>query len=124
MSAQKHLSELFPWLTSSFVQNMIERSEQRNDVVLKSFNAEKCFNKGEGFSSYMIAVTALFRYESTDCEKESNILLKIALRTDDFRKMCEECLIYEREIEAYTVILPAVKNLFESVGVSADIAPR
>lgn len=124
MNVQSNILALFPWITSNFVQSVIEKSEPGKNVILKSFTAKKCCDAGENFSSYMIAVNALFTDGLTESEEQSDFLLKIALPTEDYGKICEECLIYEKEIEAYTKILPAIKSAFESIGVSADIAPR
>lgn len=123
MSKQINISELFPWITSSFVQDVIEKSEQSRNVVLKSYTAEKCFNDGENFSSYMIGLNVLYENENHE-EKQSDFILKIAIQTEEFAKICEECLLYDREIEAYTKVLPAVEKLYEAVGVSARIAPK
>lgn len=123
MSAEYKIFELFPWITPSFVQNLIKKSEQSENVTLKSFDAQKCFNNGENFSSYMIGLKTIFESES-DGEKSRDFLLKIAIQTEDFQKICQETLLYEREIEAYTNVLPAVEELLKSVGESGQIAPR
>lgn len=115
--------ELFPWISSNFVQSIIEKSERNNNVVLKSFNAKQCFNEGENFSSHMISMKVVFENGIED-EKQRDFLLKIAIQTEEFAKICKECLIFEREIEAYTKVLPAVEKLLESIGVGGQIAPR
>lgn len=126
MSTHNNVLELFPWITSNFVQSLIENSEANKNVILESFNAQKCFNDGENFSSYMIGLRVVFnnKNENEGNEYQRDFLLKIAIQTKDYIQICEECLIYEREIEAYTKILPAVDKLLESVGVSGQIAPR
>ncbi|XP_031628478.1 uncharacterized protein LOC116344183 [Contarinia nasturtii] len=123
MGEECKVFELFPWITSSFVQNLIEKSEQSKHAILKSFTAKKCFNDGENFSSYMIGLKAIFESELHG-EKSCDFLLKIAIQTEDYAKICAESLLYEREIEAYTKVLPAVEKLLESVGEFGQIAPR
>lgn len=124
MSTQKNVQELFPWVTSSFVQNLIVKSELNKKVTLKSFDIKRCFDDGEGFSSILIGLNVVFEIENVNNEKQRDFILKIAILTEDYRKICEECLIYERETEAYTNILPAIEKLLESVGVPGQIAPR
>lgn len=123
MSAENNIVTLFPWITSSFVQHIIARSEQRKDVTLKSFSVRKCFESGENFASYMVGLE-VFIDNGSDVSDKRDFLIKIAIPTDEFSRMCEECLYYEKEIETYTKILPAIDGALNSAGVSADIAPR
>lgn len=122
MSSQSNIMELFPWIKSDFVQNVIEKSEPNKNIILKSFNAQKCFNDGENFSSYIIGLNVV--YENEGHEKKRDFLLKIAIQTDEYIRISEECLICEREIEANIKVLPAVEELLNSVGVSGRIGPR
>ena len=116
--------EFYPWITFEFVQKLIEQSEPNKNVILKSFNAKKCFNDGENFSSVMVGLEVLFEDVNEGNEKQRNFLMKVAIQTEDYNKICEECLIYEKEIEAYTIVLPAVEKSLDLVEVSGQIAPR
>lgn len=126
ISEQNSILESNPWITSSFVKNLIEIAEQDENVALKSFNVKKSFNKGENFSSQMISLRVIFdgKRNGGSKEEEKDYLMKIAIKTDDLAKIFEECLVYEREIAAYTMVLPAVEECFNAIGVSARIAPR
>lgn len=123
MSEQSVL-KLFPWITSDFVQAIIENSEQTKNVALKSFDAQLAFKSGESFSSQMVTLAVVFGDKSEDGERRKDFLMKIAIQTEDFAKVCEECHIYEREIEAYTRVLPVVEKCFDSIGITGRIAPR
>lgn len=123
MCEKINISKLFPWITRSFVQKLIEKSEQNEQVVLKDFSTKKCFDSGLSFSSTMIALRVLIDDGHGD-EKERDFVIKIALQTEEYSRLCEECLIYEKEIETYTKILPAIKNALELQGNSGQIAPR
>lgn len=127
MSEISNISKLFPWITSDFVQKVIEKSEKSKDVILESFTTKKCFNDGENFSSYMIGLNVFFQKSVENGEKQvcsSNFLLKIAIQTEEYAKIEKECLVYEREIAVYTQVLPAFERLYESVGIFERIAPR
>lgn len=124
MSAQSDILELFPWITTNFVQSLLEKSERNKSVLLKSFNAKKCFNDGENFSNHMIGLKVVFEHGNDSDTKQRDFLIKIAIQTKEFTKLNEECLIYEREIAANTMVVPAVEKLLESVGVHCIIAPR
>lgn len=123
MSESSDILQLFPWITSGFIEKLLEKSEDAPNVALKSFSATRAFNKGEGFSSYMFSLRVVFD-NGADGEKQRNFLMKIAIQTDEYAKICEECLIYEREIEAYTKVLPALERSFEKLGIPGQIAPR
>lgn len=124
MSAENNIATLFPWITSSFVQQLIVRSEHREDVTVKSYSAKKCFESGENFASYMVGVEVFIDNGSNMSEAKRDFLIKIAIPTEEFSRMCEECLYYEKEIEAYTKVLPAIDSALNSVKESASIAPR
>lgn len=117
------ISKLFPWFTLNFIQNIIKKSEQSENVTLKSFTTKKCFDGGESFSSYMFALT-IFLNDDCGNEKQSDFILKIALQTEDYKRMCEECFIYEKEIETYTKILPVIQRMLDLEDESTQIAPR
>lgn len=116
--------ELFPWITSTFIQNLIENAELSKSIVVKSFNAQFAFKNGENFSSHMISLVVIFVNKNDTVEKKRNFLVKVAIQTDDIAQVNEECHIYETEIEVYTKILPAVEKCFNSIGLCVRIAPR
>lgn len=123
MSATRNIFDSFPWINLSFVQTVIENSEQSKQVALKSFTANKCFEGGESFSSTMIALTVVYD-DGNGNEKKSDFLVKIALQTKEYIELCKESLIYEKEIETYTKILPAIERALAAKGVCGQIAPR
>lgn len=125
VSEQNWILESYPWITSGFVENIIKNAEQDENVALKSFNVKKAFKNGENFSSQIVTLRVIFHSKiEGSVEKEKDYLMKIAIQTDDLAKIYEECLVYEREIAAYTIVLPAVEECFNAIGLSARIAPR
>lgn len=77
VSTYGNMLEFYPWLTFEFVQKLIEESELNGNVVLKSFNATKCFNDGENFSSVMVGLEVVFEDVIEGNEKERNFLNEI-----------------------------------------------
>lgn len=124
MSEQLKIFEQFPWITSTFVQKVVENAEPNKCIVVKSFDVSFAFKKGENFSSHMITLAVQFTNQSDCIEEQRNFLIKIAIQTEGIAKINEECFNYETEIEIYTKILPAVENCFRSVGIFDRIAPR
>lgn len=124
MSVQPSVFELFPWITSEFVQNLIEIAEINQCVAVKSFDAQFAFKNGENFSSQMISLVVIFTNPTDRIEKQRNFLIKIAIQTEEIARINKECHIYEKEIEVYTKILPAIEKCFGSFGISNRIAPR
>lgn len=124
MIDQTSVFELFPWITTAFVQNLIEIAEINKSILVKSFNARFAFKNGENFSSHIISLVVIFTNKNDRIEKRRNFLLKIAIQTDDIAQMNEECHICETEIEVYTKILPAVAKCLNSIGIYDRIAPR
>ncbi|XP_055308222.1 uncharacterized protein LOC129572304 [Sitodiplosis mosellana] len=116
----------FPWITSLFVQKLLDQSEQSKDVNLKSFIVKRCFNEGEGFSSNMLCLKTTFHKSRDDVvdTKHTDFIFKIALQTEEFDKLFEEGLYFEKEIFVYSTILPKLKHSFEVVGMTVEIGPR
>lgn len=125
----------FPWMNREFVQNLIEKSENRRDVALKSFHGENAlFNGGENFSSSMIRLKVIFdlcKYKEIANgetahreEKQRVFIIKVALETEKFSTICVESALFEKEIEAYTKILPEAEKLLQSIGLDGQLAPR
>lgn len=120
---EQSVSKSFPWINSDFVQKVVRYSEADECVVLNSFDAKLAFKSGENFSSHMVALRATFKNKTKGIEKQKYFLVKISLQTEEFTKMCQECHVYEREIEAYTKVLPALEKCFNKLGISGRIAP-
>lgn len=119
--------ELFPWITQDFVQGVIEKTEPNNCIEVKSFNASLAFQNGECFCSDMVSLKVIYiknSNESEAAEKQKHFLLKIAIPTEEMKKISEECNFFEREAEVYANVLPALGKCFHSVGINDPIAPR
>lgn len=117
--------ESFPWINLKFVQQLIDNYEQHTNTSIKSFDAKFAFKNGENFSSHMVALSVVYiNQHNDDGENQKDFIVKISIQTEDYAKVCKECQIYEREIEAYTKVLPAVEKCFNSIGISGQIAPR
>lgn len=122
--SEQSIFELFPWMNADFVKKVVENYERSENVSLKSFDAKSAFKSGENFSIHMITLAVNFTDKNKDLEKQKEFLMKIAIQTEGYAHVCNECHIYEREIEAYMKILPAIGKCFDSIGETFQIAPR
>lgn len=122
MSTQCDYSKKFPWINNEFVQNLIEKTTNDKNVILKSFFTENALRGGENFSSYMLRLKASFHHRNE--EKEQIFILKIGQDFEEFAVVCEESALFEKEIEIYTKILPELENLLQSIGQHCQFAPR
>lgn len=119
--SEQNVLKLFPWITPEFVQHLIENSEFTKDLILKSFEPVFAFKSGENFSSQMIALAVHFCDQMDGVEKRRDFIMKIAIQTPEIDIIFKECHHYEREIEMYTKILPALEKRFRCI---SQIAPR
>lgn len=112
----------FEWVNSQLVQKLIENSENSEKIHLKSFKLENALLGGENFSSLIVRLKVLF----DDCKRETSraFLIKMAINSKEFTIICEECHLFEKEIEVYIKILPEVKILLESIGENGNLAPK
>lgn len=124
MSVQNIILELYPWIDLHFVQTLVNKSDFDKNLTVDSFRVEKGVHAGKNFSSNTIRLFV----NLLETDNKSNALrvyfLKICLQTEDFAKACEECLYYEKEIEIYNDIIPAAEELLQSIGISAQFAPK
>lgn len=124
MNETGNILELFPWITSSFVEHLIVKSENIENVTLTSFNAKKAFDKGEGFTSNIVALSTVFKKPTGGGEMQRSYLLKIAIQTDLYLKIADEIHTYDKEIEVYSKILPAITSILKERDTASQIGPR
>ncbi len=126
MSLKNSILELYPWIDLNFVQTLVNKSDYDKNLIVTSFRVEKGVHDGKNFSSN--AVRLFVNVSNQPADNQSNILrvyfLKICLQTEDFMKACEECLYYEKEIEVYNDIVPAVEELLQSIDVPAGFTAK
>lgn len=114
--------EGFEWVSSQLVQKLIENSENSEKIRLTSFQLENALLGGANFSSSIIRLKV--RFDNCKCETSRVFLIKMAINSKEFSDICEECRLFEKEIEVYTKILPEVKFLLESIGEIGTLAPK
>lgn len=118
-------SELYPWINLDFVQRLVNNNSNNDtNFIVTSFRTEKGVHDGSNFSSNAIRLFV----NLTQTNDQSNSLrvyfLKICLQTEDFVKACDECFYYEKEIEVYTKIIPAIEELLQSINVPQRITAK
>lgn len=124
MSFKKSILELYPWIDLEFVQKLVNKSDYDKNLMVESFRAEKGVRDGKNFSSSTIRLFVNLQQTSNQSNRLKVYFLKVCLRTEDFLKACEECLYFEKEIEVYGKILPAVEELLQSINVPEQFAPK
>lgn len=124
MSLKNTILELYPWIDLDFVQMLVNKSDCGNNFNVKSFQAEKGVQDGKNFSSNTIRLLVNLFEPGNQSNFVRKYFLKVSLQTEDFIKACEECLYYEKEIEVYEKIIPAVENLLRSINEPAQFAAK
>ncbi|XP_037024113.1 uncharacterized protein LOC119066001 [Bradysia coprophila] len=124
MSSENNIFELHPWIDMEFVQMLVRKSDCDKNLTVTSFRAEKGVHDGKNFSSSAIRLHVNI-FPVNDHSIMSRVyFLKVCLQTEDFAKACEECLYYEKEIEVYTEIIPAVERLLHSIEAPARFTAK
>lgn len=126
MSSECDFLKSFPWIDLQFVQNIIDKAEsEKNAWEIESFYSGNFENNGQNFSSHMIRLIVNLRYRANHSKViRKAFFVKICLTTEDFENVLKESLLFEKEIEAYSKILPAVEELLESIGMPTHIGPK
>lgn len=114
-----------PWIDAQLVQHLVNKSEGENNWNVKSFHNGSSVEDGQNFSSDTIrlVVDLQDRCDATKTLRKS-YFFKICLKSPEFEGVLKENLNFEKEIEIYTKILPAVEELLESIGVPTQMGPK
>lgn len=125
MSTDGNSLDSHPWINTQLVQNIVNKSEGSNDWEVKSFHNGNSVDDGQNFSSDTIrlAVDLNNRSDPTKTMKKS-YFFKICLRSPEFEGVLKENFNFEKEIEIYEKILPAVEELLQSIGVPTQMGPK
>lgn len=125
MSSNTISLESFPWITPQFVDDLIRKSEGGDNWDVESFDIGNFENNGQNFSSIIIRLNVNIRERSNQSNLvKKSFFVKMTIKSEDFANASKESLLFEKEIEVYSKILPAVEELLESIGVPTQIGPK
>lgn len=115
----------FEWIDLKFVQDLISKSDSSSNWEVKSFDTGDFDSNGQNFSSFLVRLVVNLR-DREDPSKVStkSFFVKGSLNTEDYANVLKESLLFVKEIEVYTKILPAVEELLASIGKPTQIGPK
>lgn len=123
MGQPGQFSEIFPWIDSPFVQEIVNKSKG-NGFKVQSFEISDFDNNGQNFGSRMFRLTVELRHSDTHLEAKEGYFVKMGLKSEEFDGVMKECLLFEKEIEVYSKVLPAAEKLLESIDMPIQFAPK
>lgn len=125
MSTAGNTLESFPWIDTQFVQNLANKSECSDNWEVKSFHAGSSVDDGQNFSSDTIrlVVSLQDRCDPTKTLQKS-YFFKMCLKSAQFEGVLKENFNFEKEIEVYSKIIPAVEELLDSIGMPTQVGPK
>lgn len=125
MSSNTISLESFPWITAQFVDDLISKSESGDNWEVESFNIGNFDNNGQNFSSIIIRLIVNLRDRNIHSNAvKKTFFVKMSINSESFANVSKESLLFEKEIEVYSKILPAVEELLESIGMPTQIGPK
>lgn len=125
MSLENDILHLNPWIDLDFVQMLVRKSDCDRNSTVTSFRVEKGVDDGKNFSSTAIRLHVNLLLPANDRPNISRVyFLKVSLQTEDFAKVSEECLYYEKEIEVYSKIIPVVEELLQSIDIPSQFTAK
>lgn len=124
MSAASSSLGSFPWIDAQFVQNLVNKSESGDKWTVASYYNGSLDNEGQNFGSDTIRLIVNLRGRDNAEVLRKSYFMKICLKSDQFKGVADESLLFEKEIEVYNGILPAAEDLLRSIDVPASLAPR
>ncbi|XP_069690959.1 uncharacterized protein [Periplaneta americana] len=103
------------WLNAELLQTAL-KSASDADVNVISFEVKSATAAGDNYASDMFRVTVY--YTQGDVAKNTSLVIKAVKQFHDVNQMVSEGKAFDREIKAFTHILPAIHRLLR------DIFPR
>lgn len=90
-----------------------------------SFHTGDFESNGQNFSSFLIRLIVNLRERDNHSNvSQKSFFVKGSLDTEDIANIMKEALLFEKEIEVYTKILPAVEELLAAIGKPTHIGPK
>lgn len=123
MSQPEQFLELFPWIDSHFVQKLVNKSKDSRCEV-QSFQISDFDNNGQNFGSRIFRLSVELCLNGTQLEATELYFVKMCLKSKEFDGVMKESLLFEKEIEVYSKILPAAEKLLESIDMPIQFAPK
>lgn len=115
----------FPWVDTSFVQNLIDESGNGENWVIESFHNGSLDNHGQNFGSDTIQLIVKLRGRSDKTKvTQKSFFMKVSLQSEQFKGVSDESLLFEKEIEVYSKILPAAEELLKAIDMPTSLAPK
>lgn len=106
------------WLTSGFIQQVLEKKYQSEDVTLTSFHVEVGSKKGQGF------VSEMFRLRVNTSIGDFSLILKKPHELKDRYEMLQPYNMFHKEITFYGDFFPAIRASLESVDEFEPMVPE
>lgn len=113
-----------PLITFDFVENLVRQKESSNSVHLKSYKVENALGKSENYCSQLFRIIAVYTDDTTNDERQTNFISKSNLVDADLLALMENANLFVKEVAAYGIVLPAVRQLLDSINETDQIMPK
>lgn len=118
------VSQIYPWITETFILDKLKSIEQGESITLTSYNVDFMLDDGENFCSDIIRITANYTVNDSNVEKLQRFVMKACIPAEDFGEIASSYDFFRREIEVYRRVLPKVEPLLQSIGDAGTLSPR
>ena len=110
-----------PELTKKFFEKILRESERNEQLQVVKVKVDRESNFGSHFCSEVNSLEVVVKV-SKDCQKTFHLIIKSQPSSEDARKFLRPSRTFEREVEMYSQVLPALANFVraESEWVTGD----
>lgn len=103
----------YRWLNEALFEKILQRERANGKIRVINFTVKSALGKGENYTSQMLRVRV--NYRDGLGTKSAAFIVKATL-TNGVHDVVAELGLFEKEIENYEKVLPAVAELLRSVG--------
>jgi hypothetical protein len=114
------------WMDQSFFARVVREMEKDSTAKVESFNVAAGSNPGDNFASSIFRGNIEFKSKFTGNETKSvSVIIKTQLMGGlGFQDFVKDSPMFRNEMEMYSKVLPAIQELWLSVGDKDLLCPK
>lgn len=122
MTASKSLNVIFPWLTQSYMENVLRKYYKDPNLDVQCISLEYAASAGDSYCGIVLRVFVEFDSKIEKCKKKS-FIVKTIVWDQLSESTLKNMYITQKEIFSYDILLPAIKALLSRIGEGTDHFP-
>ncbi|TMW48625.1 hypothetical protein DOY81_006290 [Sarcophaga bullata] len=113
------------WINQEYLENVLKRYENKENVKLLEFILSPASLKGDHYASIMFRCKLKYSIDGSENVKHKSVILKtVPVEDGAKRDMLQKSNLFETEINMYTKTLPKIEKILKDYGEPTKLAPE